>query len=300
MFSNSEEALFNIIASYQNGTTFSKNDAFISNMVELSDESSLLVVANSERLKQLLSNLFAVKSVNFNTNNYKNSILQLIQDDGFSHINGIIKKHRQKAASNTINEEFNVTLDADIIMDPQFVINHRTKQKEIVVQDVNNTLYLISNTGKILWKKKLIGAILGRIEQVDLFRNGRLQLAFATPVRVYVIDRNGNHVSPFPLKYGEQITQPLSVFDYDKNRRYRFLVTQGTDLLMYNRFGRFVKGFKYMNSNTIKTQPKHFRIGSKDYIVFGAGNKLQIINRQGQARIRVKQSIDFSGQQIYY
>ena len=300
VFSNSEDALFNIIASYQNGTTFSKNDAFISNMAELSDESSLLVVANSERLKQLLSNLFDVKSVNFNTKNYKNSILQFIQDDGFAHINGVIKKHRQRAASNTINEEFNVTLDADIIMDPQFVINHRTKQREIVVQDVNNTLYLISNTGKILWKKKLIGAILGRIEQVDLFRNGRLQFAFATPVRVYVIDRNGNHVSPFPLKFGEQITQPLSVFDYDKTRRYRFLVTQDNDLLMYNRFGRFVKGFKYMNANTVKTQPKHFRIGSKDYIVFGAGNRLQIINRQGQTRIRVKQNINFSGQQIYY
>ena len=34
---------------------------------------------------------------------------------------------------------------------PQFVKNHITKQKEIVVQDINNNLYLISNKGKIIW-----------------------------------------------------------------------------------------------------------------------------------------------------
>jgi hypothetical protein len=300
VFSNSEDALLNIIASYQNGTTMSKSDAFKKNMDELSDESSLQVVLNSERLHQLISELFKTELEIINHEAYKNSVLQLVQDDGFAHINGIIRKHKQRAAINTINEEFNVTLDADIIMDPQFVINHRSKQKEIVVQDVNNTLYLISNTGKILWKKKLIGAILGKIEQVDLFRNDRLQLAFSTPFRVYVIDRNGNHVSPFPLKFGEEITQPLSVFDYDNNRQYRFLVTQDNDLLMYNRYGRFVKGFKYINRNSIKTQPKHFRVGTKDYIVFGAGNTLQIINRQGRTRIKVPEPIDFSGQQIFY
>jgi len=300
VFSNSEDALLNIIANYQNGTTLSNNEAFKSSMAQLSDESSLMVVADSDRLKGIVSRLFNTEVTNVNTKDYRLSALQMVQDDGYAHINGIIKKYQRKVISNTIDEMFSVTLDADIIMEPQFVINHRTKQQEIVVQDVNNDLYLISNTGKILWKKRLIGAILGKIEQVDLFRNGRMQLAFATPVRVYVMDRNGNHVSPFPLKFGERITQPLSVFDYDNSRHYRFLVTQGTDLLMYDRNGRFVKGFKYMNRNVVKTQPKHFRVSGKDYIVFGAGNRLQIINRQGKTRIGVKEQIEFSGQDVYY
>ena len=42
-----------------------------------------------------------------------------------------------------------------ILMNPVFVTNHRTKQKEILVQDVEHNLYLISNKGVILWKKKL-------------------------------------------------------------------------------------------------------------------------------------------------
>ena len=67
----------------------------------------------------------------------------------------------------------------------------------------------------MLWKKQLDGAILGKIEQIDMYKNGRLQLAFATPNRVYVLDRNGKEVAPFPLKFNDKVTQPLSVFNYD-------------------------------------------------------------------------------------
>ena len=169
-----------------------------------------------------------------------------------------------------------------------------------MVQDVNNNLYLISNTGKVLWKKQLRGAILGAIQQVDLYKNGRLQLAFATPNRVYVIDRNGKDVAPFPLKFNDKITQPLSIFDYDNKKNYRFVVTQDNALLMYDKNGKNVNGFRYnKTSKNITTQPKHFRINNKDYIVFAAGNKLMILNRKGQSRINVKEAINFSKNEIF-
>ena len=124
-------------------------------MVSLSDESSLLRFVNPTKLKEILSSITDDDVSNLNLNDYKASAIQFVQDDGFIHINGVIKKNKRRAQQNSVSEEFNVTLDADIIMQPHFVTNHRTKQKEIVVQDVNNNLYLISNTGKVLWKKKL-------------------------------------------------------------------------------------------------------------------------------------------------
>ena len=102
-------------------------------------------------------------------------------------------------------------------MNPHFVTNHITKAKEIVVQDINDYLYLISNQGKVLWKKKIVGKILGQIKQVDIYKNGRLQLIFVTQKRLYVLDRNGKEVKPFPKVFRDKITQPLSVFDYDNN-----------------------------------------------------------------------------------
>ncbi|MBN4070256.1 ribonuclease HII [Olleya sp. AH-315-F22] len=300
VFANSTEQLQNIITNFQNGTTFANTNAFKDAMTSLSDESSLLRFVNPTKLKEIISSIADVDVSNLKLDDYKASAIQFVQDDGFIHINGIIKKNKSRALQNSVSEEFTVTLDAEIMMQPHFVINHRTKQKEIVVQDVNNNLYLISNTGKVLWKKRLNRNILGQVKQVDLYKNGRLQLAFATAKRIYIIDRNGNDVSPFPLKFNSEITQPLSIFDYDNNKNYRFLVTQGKFLLMYNKSAKNVSGFRYSNTgNNISTSPKHFRIGNKDYIVFASGKKMMILNRKGQSRIKVKEDIDFSGNSIF-
>ncbi|NND50876.1 MAG: ribonuclease HII, partial [Flavobacteriaceae bacterium] len=300
VFSNSEGSLENLIANYQNGFTMSSDPAFESCKLDLSDESSLIIVGNSKRLKSIMASWFNSDLSNMSLGNYKLSAFQLIQDEGFAHFNGVVKKQKKRAVRNTIAELFNVELDADILMPPQFVTNHRSRQKDIVVQDINNSLYLISNSGKILWKEKINGPVLGKIEQIDLYRNGRLQLAFATENRVYVIDRNGNNVSPFPIKFNDKITKPLSVFDYDNNKRYRLVVTQLNKILLYDSKAQFVRGFNYSNPNEIVTQPKHFRVGSKDYIVFGAGDKMQILDRRGQLRINARNPIEFSGQDIFY
>jgi len=152
----------------------------------------------------------------------------------------------------------------------------------------------------VLWKKQLNAPILGSIEQIDIYKNGRLQLVFATPNNIYVLDRNGNTVSPFPKKFNDEITQPLSVFDYDKKKNYRLLVVQGKNTLMYDIKGKPVKGFEFKKAaSSIESQPKHFRIGSKDYIVFKTNKKLHILNRKGNTRIPVNKQFNFSDNPIY-
>jgi hypothetical protein len=215
-------------------------------------------------------------------------------------VNGIIKKTKVKALQNSISEELNIKLDADLLNNPQLVTNHLNKQKEIVVQDVKNKLYLISNTGKILWKKQLEGPVLGQIEQIDIYKNGRLQLAFTTPHKLYIIDRNGNDVSPFPGNFNDAITQPLSVFDYEKTKNYRLLITQGKNILMYDTSLKTVNGFNFKSANnTIISQPQHFRIGNKDYIAFKTQNKMYFLDRTGNIRINPKTTSSFSNEAIY-
>ncbi|MCO4822171.1 MAG: ribonuclease HII [Flavobacteriaceae bacterium] len=300
LFAKSEILLKNVISNFQNGATIGNETAYKHTTKVLSDESSLLFINKSNAYKTLITSLFYASTNAANLNDHTYAATQFIQDNDYIHLNTSIRKNVSTAQRNTITEIFNTPLDAEVLMPPQFVSNHRTKQKEVIVQDVNNTLYLISNQGKILWKKRLLGNILGTIQQVDLYKNGRLQLAFATPKRVYILDRNGNEVSPFPLKFNHDITQPLSVFDYDNKRNYRFLVTQGSQLLMYNSKAQLVKGFDY-SSNTypISTTPKHFRIQNKDYIVFAVGNELKILNRKGDVRIKVNEPISFSGNEIH-
>ena len=299
VFAESLEILQNIIANYQNKTTLSEQSYFKNIKYHLSDESSLLMVMDSSVLNQILKENLQENS-NYKLSDYKTSVLQFIYDTNFAHVNGVIKKAKKRGNQNSVYEELNIKLDNDLLTNPQFVTNHITKQKEIVVQDATNKLYLISNKGKILWKKQLQGSVLGKIEQIDIYKNGRLQLAFATPNRVYIIDRNGNNVAPFPGKFNDAITQPLSVFDYDKKKNYRLLITQSKNILMYDAKAKIVNGFTFKSANnSIISQPKHFRIGSKDYITLKTKNKLYILDRTGKTRVTPKTASQFSKEDIY-
>ncbi len=299
VFTESDGLMKDIISSYQNMSTLSETEAFQSMMDQMSDESSLLFVANPSRLNSILNYNFKEEK-NLEIDAFRASAIQFIQDNDFAHVNVVIKKTKGKTVANSVSEDISVKLDNDLLTDPQFVNNHTNKHMEIVVQDVKNNLYLISNDGKVLWKLQLEGRLLGKVEQIDMYKNGRLQLTFATPNRLYVLDRNGKDVSPFPLKFKDNITQPLSVFDYEGKRDYRLMVIQGKSVLMYDVQGKTVSGFSYKKAdNTINTQPQHFRIGRKDYIVFVQGNELAILDRTGKTRVTVKNNISFSGNDIH-
>ena len=299
VFADTMDMLQNIIANYQNKTTLSEFAPYKDCQEALSSASSLMIVANGETLKNIVSKNLQ-DGFNFNLNDYKTSVLQFVYDTDFAHVNGIIGKSKAKAIEQSVTEEFSIKLDNDLLNSPQFVTNHRTREKEIVVQDIKNNLYLISNQGKILWKKQLHGPVLGSIEQIDIYKNGRLQLVFATPNRLYVIDRNGKDVAPFPGNFNDEITQPLSVFDYDRNKNYRLLVTQGKNLLMYDKQAKPVTGFTFKNAEApIIYQPQHFRIGNKDYLTVKTKNKLYILDRTGRNRVTPKTNTSYSNEAIY-
>lgn len=300
IFSENETLTEEIISKHINKNNLNNSKSFQNTQQKLSDDISYQKIFTPENLAKILNPIFGTSLSRTDLEAYKNSMVQVIREDEVVHLNAQIEHFRPTQKQKKINEIFSMTLDATILGNVQFVKNHKTQQKDIVVQDIENQLYLISNQGVVRWKKKLSGPIVGRINQVDLYKNGRFQMVFSTENRVYVLDRLGKDVGPFPLKFKDKITQAVSVFDYDKNKNYRFLVTQGKSLLMYDGKGKRVKGFSYTPDSEILNAPQHIRYNGKDYIVFAADNDLKILNRRGKIRIDVKESINFSDQNIYF
>jgi hypothetical protein len=304
VFSENIETLQNTISNYKNGATFNKSDTYLSTQNSITSTSNILFIASPEGIDRFINNELKedikVEVSNIETEN-QILIAQLVSDNNFHHTSFIAKNIISEATSNITAPLYTVQLDNKITSKPQFVTNHITKKQEIIVQDENNILYLISTEGKVLWKKELNSPINGKIEQVDLYKNGRLQFAFITDNHFYIIDRNGKSVQPFDMEFKGDILNSLSVFDYDKNRNYRFVLSQGTKLHMYDNSGNIVTGFKYKeDKNKIIKAPKHFRIKGKDYIVFTQENKkIRILNRVGTDRVTVKDKIDFSENDIY-
>ncbi len=296
VFSNKEQTLKELINDNLNKKTLKSDSGFNYLFSEISNFNSL----SNSYFSGSNYNFFNELNLLENKNDFTENSFQLVQDNEIIHFNAIISKLKISDKNQKISKLFDVEVDEDILMNPHFIKNHITKKLDIVVQDIKNNLYLISNDGKVLWKKKIDQPILGEVSQIDVYKNGRLQLIFNTKNKIYVLDRNGKDVKLFPKTFKDPITQPLAVFDYDKNKNYRILITQGNELLMYDKNGKKVSGFKYKkSSNDISSKPKHFRILNKDFIVFKIGNKIKILNRRGRVRIDIKEDIIFSNQNIF-
>ena len=304
VFSEHKGILQTIISNYKNGTTFEKSAVYTTALGSLASASTLLYVSNSKGIENILKADFTEK---FHKDFKKSEIskyafgIQLVADEDFLHTTTVIQKIEKTTKRRNVSPLFNAQLENAVASDPQFVVNHRTHKKEIVVQDQANILYLISTEGKVIWKKQLKGSIQGEITQVDIYKNGRLQLAFTTNNQFLILDRNGKEVNPFAISYEGGNLNPLAVFDYDGKKDYRFVITQGEKVFMYNNKGAIVNGFKYTRAEkAVSGVAKHFRIGKKDYLVFKLEDgSLKILNRVGRVRTRVTAEIDFSDNDIF-
>lgn len=303
-FAERRQDLEGLIRKYKDGNTFNKTSTYEAVTRSIAEESNISLMSSSNGLKKVLSNDF---SAAFNQELVKGLgsdyaiAAQTSADKNFYHTNVVLRKVDGAIEENGVTELFSVKLDTMAATDPQFVINHLNQKREVVVQDLKNNLYLISNTGKIIWKKQLQGTVQGEIKQVDIFKNGRLQLAFTTANQFIVLDRNGKEVPRFSKTYEGGNLNPLAVFDYDRKKDYRFVVTQSEKTFMYNNKAEIVDGFTYTSAeNPIISSPKHLRIGSKDYLVFKLRDgSLKILNRIGDIRTPMKEKIDFSENDVY-
>jgi len=298
LLSSKKEALQNVIAHYQNKTTLAHQPFYKETIADALRESHINISKKTTDLLLKLSDDLDDSSIKkVNLKDFPLFTQQISYEDNYININTFIKKtsvEQQKSIG--VSQIANIRLDSPV--NPKqihWVKNHRTKEQELLVQDMENNLYLISKKGTILWKKKLNNEIQGKVHQVDLYKNRKLQLAFTTLNEFMVLDRNGKLVEPYSKKLNNNL-QPLSVFDYDNNRNYRFILAYDNKIEMYDNKMKTVKGFKFNKTkSTINSSPRHIRIGTKDYIVLTEENgKLHILNRQGKDRTKVKTKFDFN------
>jgi hypothetical protein len=177
---------------------------------------------------------------------------------------------------------------------PQVLINHKTGNKELFASDDRGTIYLISNTGKIQWKKNLGEKVMSNVYQVDFFKNGKLQMLFNTQNYIHLIDRNGNYVTGYPIKLSHAATNGIAVYDYESTKDYRILIAcDDKHVYNYTINGKLTEGFNFPQTEEVVNMKIDFRrINAKDYLIAcdKAGN-LYGTGRKGEARLVFKNKL---------
>ena len=285
---NSKEKIENLLSNLSNKSTLKNNLDFVQIQNQIPEKSTYLSITNIEKTKSSLLNKFGLSSQDYP---YKVNLITL--EDNFIYNIHTVLKINESNNDDKINLSGNFKAEYPINFSPKFVTNYVTNKKEIIFQDELNNLYLISLNGELIWKKNIETKIIGDIQQIDLYKNGRLQFAFNTTKDFQILDKNGKIVKK--VKHDNKVG--LSIFDYDKVKNYRFFLL-GKDLRLINSKMNNVKGFTKKNlKGQFVTKPKHYRIGSKDYLIFNVDNKIIITDRRGN--VRIKNNLSNIDKEIY-
>lgn len=306
LFAKDVTTLEEIIANVQNSTVLSKQKPYQNTTNKMAQKSSILTVGITRNTLRYIANNTASKYkkdyLNTAINHYTYGVLQFVNHDNYTYVNGLFQESTKRETPRGGIQTESIKIGEDIAAGPWYFINWKTNHYDIVVQGESDTLYSFNENGKLRWKTSLEGTIIGDIQEIDLFQNHRIQIAFTTPNKLYIVARNGKIVAPFNKTFKKPITQPLALFDYYHNGRFRFLITQGNRVTMFDKHLDIVKGFEFTKANsTITEVPRHFRIDSKDYIIIPEkSGQLHILNPRGQTRIKVKEEIHFSSNPWFY
>lgn len=152
---------------------------------------------------------------------------------------------------------------------PFKVKNSGTGETNLFYQQDNNYLCLKTEGGKGLWGVPFQSAICGNAETIDYFANGKLQILFASGSSLYLIDRLGRYVRPFPVKLGKEVLLGPGVYDFNNSRRYNVIILHTDNTIeMYNLQGKRPPQWKTITSKeTIKSLPELIKVGGRSYWV---------------------------------
>lgn len=205
---------------------------------------------------------------------------------------------KQVAGSDIIWE---TNIGVSIATKPYIVKNHDTEAKEVILQDINNQLYLFDFSGKEIWRVQLDGRIISPIVQVDAYKNGKLQYLFSTKDKIYLVDRLGNFISKYPLALRAEATAPISVFDYEGNRNYRiFAPCSDNKVYVYDIEGNLLKGWDFAGTETnVTSEISHYVISKEDFIAFHDDYKAYLLARNGSSKMEFLTGFKFSRNPIF-
>ena len=163
-------------------------------------------------------------------------------------------------------------LDTTFDQQPFIVMNSETKQPCILVQDVLNTVYFVSNTGSVLWKAKLSGKINSKVYEVDLNKNGELHYLFSTNKQTCLLNNKGLNAYGYPVRFPGTASAGISLFDFYGDSTFQYFVPlESSKIMGYELNGKPIQGWNPKSvESKITTQLAGFTLGSGAYLAGSA------------------------------
>ena len=250
---NNSITLNNFYNQQVNEFLLSKNIDYINHELELKGNSNMELFINNNNLAQQgeqLINSELLESYQLNIGYVKKTRFISMQMSATNNKNYLtnVQISFNINANNSTELLWELNLDTTLNMKPQIVFNSSTNQNAIMVQDIKHQVYLINNESKILFKIPVFGKIIGNINQVDAFNNGKTQYLFNTNSQIYLLDETGKNLQGYPIWIPTGTEFPIQVSDYLNDKSYQiFAIGKLYKIWCYNIHARLQNGWNPKN-----------------------------------------------------
>lgn len=164
---------------------------------------------------------------------------------------------------------------------PYELRNFDTGEREYLVQLKNYRLQLADKDLKGIWAIPFQTPLRGYVEQVDFYNNGKLQMLFASGNMVYLLDRTGRYVNPYPRRLERLVELGPKVYRM-KDTYLIMLLHTDNSLSLYDRECRPLEAWRDIEvEETIKEFPELLEMGGNLYWILRTQLKTRIYSVNG-------------------
>lgn len=159
-------------------------------------------------------------------------------------------------------------LKSKAITQPFAIYNDEKGAYDILIQDEDLNLYLLSQDGEIIWEKILTSPIQSKIYAANFFEDSASGILFNTLDKIYLLDLEGNDKNEFPLNLSSSASNGLLLADFGDEEFGMFIACENEIIYGFDKNGIPLSGWNSIEgAGNVKAALKHFEIEDKDFIV---------------------------------
>ncbi len=288
LFANSADVLKLVLDKIANGATADKDPAFMATGYKQYSKNTSVQYWSLQHSELLVRGLFADNSTVVPFVNGLGSVMMVT-----NHTSNKVSVHMvmatgagPKAQSGLL---WRTELKYPATYQPQVVQNSTTGENEIFVQDTANNIYLLNQSGAVLFTKNISEPVVSKVYQIDYYNNGKLQYIFNTTQHVFVLDRLGNDIAAYPLRLSATASGGLTVAKNSKGVCYYVPCVNGS-IYGYEVNGKPLAGWSPKGGVGVVNWPvKYFTVKRNDYIaVYNTAGKFMLFDARGNLKWSVE------------
>lgn len=222
---------------------------------------------------------FLYLTVDINVEDNQPQVLINIVGKNISNLN-IKRKLKNPVAIDT--KEHPVTIEKS--SGPFELKEFDTGEKCFMQQMPNNALQYYNKEMKAVWAIPFNSPLCGKIEQVDLFKNDKLQMIFVSEDKLYALDRRGRFVNNYPRKLCKMVEFGPILIDRSNNKNYEIIVlNKDNSISLYDLEGNKPQGWQDIKTpEPIYKMPEVLKVNGRFYLIVKTPDILHIYSFLGK------------------